>query len=40
MPKILKNIVRKLIYNYKASSKSYIDYLRKQGVKVGGDMYL
>lgn len=40
MSKLLKNIVRKLIYNHKASPKSYIDYLIKQGVKVGGVMYL
>lgn len=32
---VIKNIVRKLVYQEKATSDSYIAYLRKQGVQIG-----
>ena len=32
---MLKNIVRKILYGEKASSTSYINYLRKKGVRIG-----
>lgn len=33
----MKNIIRKLVYRYRASSDSYIDHLRKIGVEIGED---
>ena len=36
MKQLIKNIMRKLIYNHRATSDSYIAWLKKQGVKVGG----
>lgn len=36
MKKIMKKFMRKLIYNHRADSESYINWLIKQGVKVGG----
>ena len=41
MKQLIKNIMRKLIYNHRATSDSYIAWLKKQGVKVGGgDTYI
>lgn len=31
----IKDFVKRLIYGYKASSESYVSYLKKKGVKVG-----
>lgn len=36
----LKNKIRKMILGYRATSDSYIDYLRKIGVKVGENVIL
>lgn len=33
-------ISRKLLYGYKATSKSYIDHLRKIGTEIGQDVYI
>lgn len=35
MKRFLKNIYLKLLYREKASSESYIKYLRKKGVTIG-----
>lgn len=32
---VIKNILRKLIYGYKASSDSYLNYYRKRGASIG-----
>ncbi len=34
----LKNIYKKLLYGYKSSSKSYINFLRKIGVQIGNNV--
>ena len=40
MKKLIKNIVRKLIYNHRATSNSYITWLKKQGAIVGGGTHI
>ena len=40
MKKIMKKFMRKLIYNHRADSESYINWLIKQGVKVGGGTHI
>lgn len=38
--KIIKKIIRKILYRYKADSNTYIKYLRKKGIKIGDNVEL
>ena len=35
---MLKKIIKKLIYGYRADSDTYINFLRKKGMKIGNDV--
>lgn len=37
---MIKKIINKLLFGYKATSESYINYLKKIGVKIGEDCYI
>ena len=37
---ILKQLIRRAIIGAKADSLSYVSFLRKKGVKVGGEDYV
>lgn len=37
---MLKIIIKKIIYGYKATSESYISFLRKKGIKVGNNCFI